>query len=221
MKKTTFFKGFTLVEVLISLGVVGVLGALVVPSLLNNIEEQRLKAQAKGGYSTLLQALDLLSNDWEGELAVDRLGVNPRANTTTAGIFANLRYRIKSVARSTTSAGARALRPGIAEPVALTNILVLPNNVMFMSITRGAAASTLNIDINGVNGPNGIGTDIFPIQFNYNPNPITIPAVPASPGPPPTPDIPARTLSAFDATISNTLTPAQIARWHTLTDTGV
>ncbi|MCS6267158.1 MAG: prepilin-type N-terminal cleavage/methylation domain-containing protein [Vampirovibrio sp.] len=207
MKKTTFFKGFTLVEVLISLGIVGILGALVVPSLLNNIEEQRLKAQAKGGYSTLLQALDLLSNDWEGELAADRLGVDPRANTDTAGVFANLSYRIKSVARSTTAAGSAALRPGITEPVALTNILVLPNNVMFMSITRGAAASTLNIDINGVNGPNIVGTDIFPIQFNYTPNPTVTPA--------------GNTISAFDARISDTLTAAQIARWHTLTDTGV
>ena len=199
MKKTTFFKGFTLVEVLISLGIVGILGALVVPSLLNNIDEQKLKAQAKGGYSTLLQALDLLSNDWEGELAADRLGVDPRANTDTAGVFANLSYRIKSVARSTTSAGG-------LHPVAYTNIMVLPNNVMYRNITFGVP-STLDIDINGVNGPNTVGTDIFSIQFNYTPNPTVTPA--------------GNTISAFDARISDTLTAAQIAGWHTLTDTGV
>jgi prepilin-type N-terminal cleavage/methylation domain-containing protein len=198
MKKNRVFKGFTLAEVLIALSVIGVLGALVVPSLLNNIEEQKLKVQAKGAYSTLLQALDLLSNDWEGEVAADRLGIDPRA-TTTAGVFANLSYRIKAVESSTTATGAAALRPGITEPVALTNILVLPNNVMFMNITQGSP-STLNIDINGVSGPNTIGNDIFTIQFNYSPNTVS-------------------GISAFDARIANTLTAAQITRWHVLTDT--
>jgi prepilin-type N-terminal cleavage/methylation domain-containing protein len=192
MKKTPLSKGFTLVEVLISLGVVGVLGALVVPPLLHNIDEQKLKAQAKGGYSTLLQTMDLLSNDWEGELAADRLGVNPRANTDTAGLFANLNYRIKSVEGSTTPAGA-------LHPVAYTNILVLPNNVMYRNITFGAP-STLDIDINGVVGPNTIGTDIFTVQLNFSPNAVA-------------------GISAFDARISPTLTAAQIARWHVLTDT--
>ena len=192
MKKKAILTGFTLVEVLISLSIVGVLGALVVPSLLHNIDEQKLKAQAKGGYSTLLQALDLLSNDWEGELAVDRLGVDPRANTDTAGVFANLSYRIKSVARSTTAAGG-------LHPVAYTNILVLPNNVMFRNITFGTP-STLDIDINGVTGPNTVGTDIFPLQFNFSPDAVS-------------------GISAFDARISSTLTAPQIARWHVLTDT--
>jgi prepilin-type N-terminal cleavage/methylation domain-containing protein len=211
MKKIAMTKGFTLVEILISLSIIGVLGALVVPSLLNNIDEQKQRAGAKGGYSTLLQALDLLSNDWEGELAADRLGVDPRANTTTAGVFANLNYRVKSVANSPNAGGG-------LHPIAYTNILVLPNNVMFMNITQGSP-STLNIDINGVSGPNTIGTDIFPIQFNYSQNPLTMAAVAASAGPPATPAIPAKTLSAFDASISNTLTATQIARWHVLTDT--
>ena len=191
--------GFTFVEILIALGIVGILGALVVPSLLHDIDEQKLKAQAKGGYSTLLQALDLLSNDWEGELPADRLGVNPRANIDTAGVFANLNYRIKSVDKSATAAGG-------LHPVAYTNILVLPNNVMFRNITAGNP-STLDMDINGVVGPNVVGTDIFPIQFNFSPNTVTIAGVPS------------KTLSAFDASISNTLTANQIARWHVLTDT--
>ena len=218
MKKNRVFTGFTLTELVIALGIMGLLGALVIPSLLHNIDEQRLKAQAKGAYSTLLQALDLLSNDWEGEVAADRFNIDPRANTDTAGVFANLSYRIKSVESSTTAVGAAALRPGITEPVALTNILVLPNNVMFMNITQGSP-STLNIDINGVSGPNTIGNDIFPIQFNYSPNSITIPAVAASVGPPATPAIPAKTISSFDVSISNTLTTDQIRRWHVLTDT--
>jgi prepilin-type N-terminal cleavage/methylation domain-containing protein len=192
MKKRTLSKGFTLVEVLISLSIVGVLGALVVPGLLHNIDEQKLKAQAKGGYATLLQALDLLSNDWEGELAADRLGVNPRANTDTAGLFANLNYRIKSVASSTTAAGG-------LHPVAYTNIMVLPNNVMYRNITFGAP-SRLDIDINGVVGPNSLGTDIFTLQLNFSPDAVA-------------------GLSAFDARISTALTAAQITRWHILTDT--
>jgi prepilin-type N-terminal cleavage/methylation domain-containing protein len=198
MNNTTVFKGFTLVEILISLGIVGVLGGLVVPGLLHNIDEQRLRAQAKGGYATLLQALELLSNDWEGELAANRLGVDPRANTTTAGLFANLNYRIKAAEQSENAAGATAFRLGITEPIALTNILVLPNNVMLMSITQGAP-STLNMDINGVSGPNLVGTDIFRFQLNFSPDAVA-------------------GLSPFDARISPAF-PDQIARWHVLTDT--
>ena len=54
---TCFYrKGFTLAEVLITLGIIGVVAALTIPTISHNIQEIVLKNQFKNFYSTFLQA---------------------------------------------------------------------------------------------------------------------------------------------------------------------
>ena len=55
--------GFTLAEVFIPLGRIGVIVALPIPSLINNIKAQRLRAQFLKSYSTLLQISKLMQAD--------------------------------------------------------------------------------------------------------------------------------------------------------------
>ena len=50
-------KGFTLSEVLITLGIIGIVAAMTLPSLINKAEKMILKNQFKKTYSTLTQAL--------------------------------------------------------------------------------------------------------------------------------------------------------------------
>lgn len=56
-------KGFTLSEVLITLGVIGVVAALTIPTLTNNSQKTTYLAQLKKNYSQFSEALKLLSND--------------------------------------------------------------------------------------------------------------------------------------------------------------
>lgn len=55
-KKFQTNNGFTLAEVLITLGIIGVIAALTIPALLNSTNDSELKNAAKKEYSTLNQA---------------------------------------------------------------------------------------------------------------------------------------------------------------------
>ena len=54
---------FTLAEVLITLGIVGVVAAMVIPSLISNIREQIINNQFKKSYAVVVNALKMVSNE--------------------------------------------------------------------------------------------------------------------------------------------------------------
>lgn len=55
---------FTLAEVLITLAIIGVVAVLVIPPLLNNINDNELKAAFRKNYATVAQAIALASVDY-------------------------------------------------------------------------------------------------------------------------------------------------------------
>lgn len=57
------FNAFTLAEVLVTLGIIGVVAALTIPSLINTINDQHYKTAYKKAYSMLCQALSKASSD--------------------------------------------------------------------------------------------------------------------------------------------------------------
>ena len=60
------FQGFTLAEVLITLGIIGVVAALTLPALINDKQNKELEAKYKKVYSVMQQALLKMSYD-EGQ----------------------------------------------------------------------------------------------------------------------------------------------------------
>lgn len=69
------YTGFTLAEVLITLGIIGIVAAMTIPALLNITQGKELEAGFKKSYSVLSQAVQRmqyeegLSGDWEKEFA--------------------------------------------------------------------------------------------------------------------------------------------------------
>lgn len=59
-------KGFTLAEVLITLGIIGVVAAMTIPSLINATEGKELEAAFKKAYSVLTQAVLIMERE-EGQ----------------------------------------------------------------------------------------------------------------------------------------------------------
>ena len=55
--------GFTLAEVLITLGVIGVVAAMTIPTLMTNLQNRKLESQFKEGYSILSQAFKSWQDD--------------------------------------------------------------------------------------------------------------------------------------------------------------
>jgi prepilin-type N-terminal cleavage/methylation domain-containing protein len=60
-----FKKGFTLAEVLITLGIIGVVAALTLPALIASYQKQQTVTQLKKAYSALNQAVKLASLDYD------------------------------------------------------------------------------------------------------------------------------------------------------------
>lgn len=60
---------FTLAEVMITLGIIGVVAALTIPTLMQNIQDKQFKEAAKEAFSKASQAVQLMKNDNGGSLS--------------------------------------------------------------------------------------------------------------------------------------------------------
>lgn len=56
-------KGFTLAEVLTTLGIIGVIAALTIPNVINNSRNKELESKFKKSYSILSEAVKLMKID--------------------------------------------------------------------------------------------------------------------------------------------------------------
>jgi len=68
-------KGFTLAEVLITLGIIGVVAALTIPTLIANYQKLQYVVALKKAYSEFSEALNLMANDYgcPGDLKCTKL----------------------------------------------------------------------------------------------------------------------------------------------------
>lgn len=64
MKNHNNFNGFTLAEVLITLGIIGIVAALTLPTLITNYQKKRAVTQLKATYSILSQAFEMAKSDY-------------------------------------------------------------------------------------------------------------------------------------------------------------
>lgn len=63
LKSAKTFLAFTLAEVLITLGIIGIVAEMTIPVLVQNVNEAQYYAGAKKAYSTLSQALLMIASD--------------------------------------------------------------------------------------------------------------------------------------------------------------
>ncbi|MBR1754785.1 type II secretion system protein, partial [bacterium] len=66
-------RGFTLVEVLITLGIIGVVAALTIPTLMQKTEEKHIVSQLKKEYTILSQAYNLMQTEYG---TIDKWGLS-------------------------------------------------------------------------------------------------------------------------------------------------
>ncbi len=74
-------KGFTLAEVLITLTIVGIVAALTLPTIINKIEEQKIKGLVKKTVAVLVQANKMAKANYDYEENDFVLCVNPETET--------------------------------------------------------------------------------------------------------------------------------------------
>lgn len=169
LKKTAF----TLAEVLITLGIIGVVAALTMPSVVNNVEGKQLQSALKKGYSEISQAFELMKSD----IGRDILPVD-----YPPGTFAKeyKEYFVKTLSSNHSGLvskdldivdfnGLKTYKTYNKKNSLISNFFddgqfVLPDGALILINDSGPML--ISIDVNGMNkGPNLYGRDLFTFEI--------------------------------------------------------
>ncbi len=164
-------KAFTLAEVLITLGIIGVVAALTAPALTNNTQQAKIGPTLSKFVSTFENAIESLMNE-EGASTIGGLGIDSSSNTSISDFLPN--YMIMDRVTSDSYSKLNSYRvsgenlAGRAQGVPYF-ILKDGGLVRFGEILHSVASDRtptsrvcrVDYDINGVAGPNRFGRDVF------------------------------------------------------------
>lgn len=171
---------FTLAEVLITLGIIGVVAAMTMPSLIQNYQEKATVTKLKKCYSLVSQAYVSILNDEGGSDTLqagddlemmEKFGKYLKYQKTCGrnkGCFPNVTY--KSVTGNgyskweddTTDRSRAILTDG--------TLIMFNKNAMWGGNEGNYLYAQIYVDINGFKGPNQLGRDFF--YFYINPEKI-------------------------------------------------
>lgn len=160
---------FTLAEVLITLGIIGVVAALTMPNLIVNYQKQQTVTQLKKAYSTVLQALKLSEidngsmEDWNYQLSAKdfynkylKNYIKSYQEVPQSEIKKRIIYRYVNGDRLTTNA-----KGTLGNDNSFTAKI---NNGVFISIDgfySNNKARGIIFDLNGFAKPNQYSKDVF------------------------------------------------------------
>ena len=189
-------KGFTLAEILITLTIIGVVAALTIPTLINNINEAQYNASVKNTFSTLSNALGMIQSNNQGIIHVSDGGYscaslrNDFCNVMSCTQFGYtgsiLHYTIIDTVNNGFYSYKDATNKGWFIGFYATSSAAILNNgsiVAFSDQTNNGACDFLDgyftdtniglcdyifVDINGAQGPNMVGQDFYVFYLIQN-----------------------------------------------------
>ena len=171
-------KAFTLAEVLITLGIIGVVAAMTLPALISLYQKKIVETRLEHTYSLISQALKMAEADYGDSQYWMRDSAGPQDDAITpainfletyflpylkdgykygivggAGLY-NIGYDVRYISSVTTKSRYVCLNSGI--------------NLFFGYYIgrQGVIGIPILIDINGPKGPNVTGRDLFELTFS-------------------------------------------------------
>lgn len=187
IKKYMF--GFTLAEILIALGIIGVVAVLVLKPLISNYQKMQFVAQFKEGYSLLNSAANSLKSDFGGDLSLAFKGTD---DVTALDLICTKLACVKNCGTGTGCwynvdipykyfPGTDMVTPPDTNitytKAVLSNGMLLAINMFQVNFAYDPWANDdydklINnigifglIDVNGLTGPNEAGRDVFVFQI--------------------------------------------------------
>ena len=169
---------FTLAEVLITLGIIGVVAAMTMPSLIQNYQEKATVTKLKKCYSLVSQAYVSILNDEGGSDTLqagddlemmEKFGKYLKYQKTCGrnkGCFPNVTYK------SVTGNGYNKWEDDTTDRsrAILTDGTLIMFNKSVITENENYIYAQIYVDINGFKGPNQLGRDFF--YFYINPEKI-------------------------------------------------
>ena len=177
MKK--LFKGFTLAEVLITLGIIGVVAAMTIPTLMANLRAEKLKSQFEKTYVDLNVASRAFyaDNDMSFRDYQDSIYTGSQYSGTSLKYFMSYFKGVQSQGYSTSFENRRGLKNLNLNGQEITqwpcdqSDMEMDISGRLFSMDDNAARYNLPtgpkicVDVNGVDRPNKWGVDRFVFVF--------------------------------------------------------
>lgn len=162
--------GFTLAEVLITLGIIGVVVAMTMPTLISKYKHKEYETRFKKAYSMLAQATYDLPIEYGRCDATNAQSINDyvfgKLKNINSGSFRlnGMSYKgnFKTYSLENTTS---VIHPNCfdrASNQGSYNYIVTPDGITFSFCTNYTVGNSISVDINGINkGPNAFGHDLF------------------------------------------------------------
>lgn len=193
LKFAAFKSAFTLAEVLITLGVIGVVAAMTIPTLMTNITKKQLESQIKVAYSSIQQAMrasiadglgfdmqisdgsDKHMADWFNTyiapyLKTEQICVNKPGCWHKVGIVKTLNHQVPLHENSNGIGG--NIITFVTPKGSYFNIdsygTASMDSLFGITIPPNSAGLVFFFDANGDRKPNVIGKDIYIMAFTEN-----------------------------------------------------
>lgn len=173
---------FTLAEVLITLGIIGVVAAMTIPSLIQSYKEKATVTAVKQSYSIFAQALKMVTIDNPDLSALTDSSLSAKENSQI--MFKEISKHIKKVKSCDVDKKCMGNtyylnlnNEKVSNWDTYKNLVtgVLANGTSFWILSLPASisgeetyAGQIGIDINGNKRPNKFGVDFFWFTFNKN-----------------------------------------------------
>jgi prepilin-type N-terminal cleavage/methylation domain-containing protein len=172
-------KGFTLAEILVTLGVIGVIASMTVPTLVQDVQEAQFKAAWKKTFADFSQASKRLATDKAGNLSNVFNGSGNQHDRLKEAFLPYLNYTKLCAAGSATGTNGcwhttfyKLSGQLYSGDWSSMSRLILNNGVLVAfyldSLTcidtrtpNNDSCGKIFVDINGYRGPNVIGKDIY------------------------------------------------------------
>lgn len=177
--------GFTLAEILITLGIIGVVAAITIPNMIANNKAKKLRTQFLKSYSVISQSIKLMQND---DISLDPStysSQNSFYNTYKKYFHVAIECGVTSTMKGGKANSPLCYSKGDSEYKALDGKstppysrfddgqFILQDGMLIMLDNPFNNASNVNlwvsVDINGkTNGPNRLGVDVFTFVMGDN-----------------------------------------------------
>ena len=164
---------FTLAEVLITLGIIGVVAALTIPSIIHKYKSIVLQNQLKKSYSNIQQAVlfmkeDLGIDNLIGEFvhydAVAHAYINPDLFYKEFDKYMKVQETLKATYPTTNYSGTQTTTSNLGNDLPRALLILPDGSSVGRRINYGALVFV--VDTNGpYKGPNRLGFDIFQFQI--------------------------------------------------------
>ena len=163
---------FTLAEVLITLGIIGVVAAMTMPSLIQNHKEKETVVKLKKINSTLQNAYNLMRQEEFGGTvtSVQDYGTNNEfVDTFTKYLKVQKVCHVGEVADCfDTKTSYKTFANGLADGIyaSQSTSFILNDGTVVILSGMTSTSQQLFVDLNGKNPPNALGKDVFSFIMN-------------------------------------------------------